>query len=194
MLVLDIIDAIHIFTRLLSPLMARLRSEGIRCLIYIDNFFLAAATKQLAREHSKRAFELFAWCGWTFNQAKSSGEPLQLVRFLGLNIDSRDLSYNIPEDKLREIKLKLKKLQSFGYHQVHVKQLAKVVGTLQSLRLATGPLIAVMTRSLYRTIVTADSWNSYVSMDVLSQNKVTWWYEHIRILNKYTIWLKKLRM
>ena len=48
---LGIIDATHIFIRLLAPLMAKLRSEGIRCLIYIDNFFLAAATKQLALKH-----------------------------------------------------------------------------------------------------------------------------------------------
>ena len=72
-------------------------------------------------------------CGWTFNQAKSSEEPLQLVRFLGLNIDSRDLSFNIPENKLREIRKMLGKLKNRGVHAVHVKQLAKAVGTLQSL-------------------------------------------------------------
>ena len=33
--------------------MARLRREGIRCLIYIDDFFLMAATKQLALDHSR---------------------------------------------------------------------------------------------------------------------------------------------
>ena len=132
-LVLGIIDANNIFTRLLAPLIAKLRSEGIRGLIYIDNLFLTAATKQLAHEHSKRAFELFAWCGWKFNQTKSSGEPLQVVRFLGLDIDSRDLSFNIPENKLREIRKMLGKLKNRGVHAVHVKQLAKAVGTLQSL-------------------------------------------------------------
>ena len=63
----------------------------------------------------------------------------------------------------------LGKLKNRGFHVVHVKQLAKAVGTLQSLRPATGPLIAIMTCSLYFTIATAASWNSYISMYALSQ-------------------------
>ena len=60
---LGIIDATNIFTRLLAPLIAKLRSEGIRGLIYIDDLLLTAATKQLAHNHSKRAFELFCVAG-----------------------------------------------------------------------------------------------------------------------------------
>ena len=145
-LVLGIIDATHIFTRLLSPILTRLRREGMRCLIYIDDLFLTAATKQLAIEHSKQAFVLFAKCGWTFNRS-------------GLNIDSKDLTFNIQDDKLNAISKKLKYLEKRDW--VHVKLLAKVVGTLQSLRLATGPLIAVKTRSLYYIIATAPSWSSH---------------------------------
>ena len=52
-------DAAHIFTRLLAPLMAQLRKEGIRCLIYINDFFLTAASKQLAMEQEQRVYELF---------------------------------------------------------------------------------------------------------------------------------------
>ena len=74
-------------------------------------------------------------CGWTFNQAKSSGKPAQVVRFLGLNINSWDLSFNIPEDKLKDIKKKQKWLMNLC--GVHMKQLAKLVGILQSL--ATSP-------------------------------------------------------
>ena len=47
---------------------------------------------QLAIQHANRASKLFAKCGWTFNKDKSSGAPRQVVKFLGLNIDSRSLN------------------------------------------------------------------------------------------------------
>ena len=60
-LVLGIINATHIFTRLPAPFIAWLRREGIRCLIYIDNFLSPAAIKQLAIQHGKREAEPMAF-------------------------------------------------------------------------------------------------------------------------------------
>ena len=68
-------DASQIFTRLLAPLVAQLCMEGIRCLIYIDNFFLMAVSKQLTLEQEKSVFKLFGKCSWVFNPAMRSGEP-----------------------------------------------------------------------------------------------------------------------
>ena len=69
------------------------------------------------------------------------------------------LSFSIPEDKLKKVRKMLCNLKHLtvvkarGSRQtrrkVHAKVLAKVLGTLQSLRLVTGPFTAVMTRALY---------------------------------------------
>ena len=53
-----------------------------------------------------------------------------------MEVDSRDLTFHIPADKLGKIKFKLglvKTQKAYG-----VRNLARVVGTLQSVRLATG--------------------------------------------------------
>ena len=142
-LLLGLRDAAHIFTCLLAPLVAQLRREGIRCLIYIDNFFLTAVSKQLALEQEKRVFELFGKCGWVFKPAKRLGEPSQVYKLLGLEVDSSDLTFNIPADKLEKTKSRLglvKMQKAWG-----VRDLARVVGTLQLVRLATGPIVSVMT-------------------------------------------------
>ena len=39
--------------------MAQLGKEGIGCLIYINDFFLTAASKQLAMEQEQRVYKLF---------------------------------------------------------------------------------------------------------------------------------------
>ena len=52
--------------------------------------------------------------------------------------------------------------------------LAKTLGTLQSLKLATGPLTAVMMRALYSTIASAFSWNCFVNLDQWSMDEVAW--------------------
>ena len=71
--------------------------------------------------------------------------------------------------------------------RVHVKELAKVLGTLQSLKLATGPLTAVMTRALYSSRASALSWNCFVKLDRSRIDKVEWWHKHIRSLDRYPI-------
>ena len=49
-----------------------------------------------------------------------------------------------------------------------VRQLASCVGKLQSLRLAIGPIVSIMCRSLYNTIKLAFSWNSSIKLDKFS--------------------------
>ena len=107
------------------------------------------------------------------------------------------MSFSIPEDKLRKVRKMLTSLNRITAvkvrgrrnetGRVHVKVLAKVLGTLQSLRLATGPLTAVMTRALYTSIASALSWDCYVRLDQFGRDEVEWWHKHIRSLDRYPI-------
>ena len=54
------------------------------------------------------------------------------------------------------VKARRRRYETLG---VYVKELAKVLGTLQGLKLATGPLTAVMMCALYSSIASARSWN-----------------------------------
>ena len=110
---------------------------------------------------------LFSKAGWVFKPGKRSGEPSQLCRFLGLVIDSRDLTFNIPEDKLESIQSKAGEMLKRKMNKVRI--IASFVGLLQSVRLATGPIVSVMTRSLYYAINNAKSWNSFVKLDDFQQ-------------------------
>ena len=103
--------------------------------------------------------DLFEEAGWVFKPSKSSGFPSQYVVFLGLGIDSRDMTFNIPDLKMTRVVHWAEELLHLD--RVSVKSLAGFVGLLQSLSRATGPIVSVMTRSLYREIAKARSWSSF---------------------------------
>ena len=74
-----------------------------------------------------------------------------------LEIDSRDMTFNISKDKLEKIRDNLEALRR-GMRRgkiVGIRKVAQVVGLLQSVRLATGPIVAIMTRSLYVEVAKA---------------------------------------
>ena len=145
-LVLGLRDANHIYTRINRPIVAALRREGIRGLLYIDDNLTAAQSKEKCLEAERRTYEVFQECGWVFKPSKRSGEPAQTCKFLGLIIDSRDLTFNIPDSKVQDIKALIAEIRA--RKRVKVKLVARLVGKLQAVRLATGPIVAVLTRSL----------------------------------------------
>ena len=54
-----------------------------------------------------------------------------------------------------------------------------MVGSLQSVRLATGPIVSVMTQSLYVAVAKDTSWSSFIKLDGLARSEVRWWLEEI---------------
>ena len=72
----------------------------------------------------------------------------QKVRCPNVGESNRDLTFNIPEEKIQNIKAVIGKVRGQG-KKVKVRLLAQLVGKLHAVRLATGPIVSVLTRSLY---------------------------------------------
>ena len=184
-LVLGVRDAVHIFTRIIAPIMGDLRKQGFRGQIYIDDLITAASTKKRAIEAEKKAKNLFEKCGWVFKEEKRSGEPSQEVKYLGLVIDSRDMTFNIHKEKQDTIISRIREIK--GRRKVKVKAVARVVGTLQSVGRATGPIVRIMTRSLYQEVSKAKTWSSFVTLGAAAEEELTWWEKNLKSVSKYPI-------
>ena len=98
----------------------------------------------------------------------------------------RDLTFSIPADKVTSIVALCRQL--LAQRHVRVKELAKVVGKLQAVRLATGPIVAIMTRSLYVTVDRAASWGSRVKLDALSRGELEWWIGNLHMVDRFPIY------
>ena len=82
--------------------------------------------------------------------------PSQSVKYLGIIINSVSMTFEIPKDKLEFILVEALFFLKTKFFPV--KRLASWVGKLQSLRLAIGPIVSIMCRSLYNIIIHPFLW------------------------------------
>ena len=184
-LCLGLRDAAHLFTRIIRPIMGELRRRGVRGLIYIDDNLTVAGSFRDCLKSEAEVVSVFAGCGWVFKPSKRSGDPSQCVRFLGLIVDSRDLTFSVPEDKLVRIVEDCGSLLRGKW--VKIRKVASVVGLIQSVRRATGPIVAVLTRSLNHAVQCAARWESWVRLDELARFELQWWKSNVRSVSRYPI-------
>ena len=163
-----------------------------------DDNLTVAGSLQSCLEWEQRMFHIFSRGGWLYKPSKRSGEPSQVCRYLGLIVDSRyktgcnvvfsvfrDLTFSIPADKVTGIVALCRQL--LGQRNVRVKELAKLAGMLQAVRLATGPIVAIMTRSMYVTVDRAANWGSRVKLDPLSRVELEWWVANLHKVDRFPI-------
>lgn len=68
--------------------------------------------------------------GVVINQEKSVMIPTQVIKFLGMEIDSNIMTISLPQEKVRKIKLKCQNI--YQRHHVSISELIKVLGHLSS--------------------------------------------------------------
>ena len=99
----------------------------------------------------------------------------------------RDLTFSIPADKDANIVALYKQLLSMDRSRVRVRELATLVNKLQAVRLATRPIVSIMTRSLYVTVDQAQTWISWVTLDPLSRFELEWWRKNLHMVDRFPI-------
>ena len=184
-LALGLRDAAHIFTKLIKPIMGELRRRGFRCSIYIDDKLTLHQDYFMCLQQEEQEKILFEEGGWVFKASKRSGNPAQQVVHLGLIIDSVKMVFAIPEEKKDKVKKLAKEM--LIRKRFKVKELASFVGLLQSLRLATGPIISVFCRSSYSCIAKAKSWFSDVRLSHEVKAELNWWLSNLEDVSSYPI-------
>ena len=127
-LFLGLKDAVWIFTKMLIPHKQYLRSFGIRCQIFIDDQRVMSSSFEKNKAEDKFAQETFSKAGWLVNHKKSSGEPKQSLKFLGLVNNTEEMRYYVPDDKCEDICKLISEILSAKRRRVHIKVLAKLLG------------------------------------------------------------------
>ena len=90
-----------VFTKTTKPVMAILRSLGLRMIIYIDDILLMAETKSQAQENTAGLVFCLENLGFIINQKKSVLDPGQGIEFLGFTVNSlADPAFGARRDKV----------------------------------------------------------------------------------------------
>ena len=114
------------FTKLLKPVVSFLREQGIKIVVYLDDFLILNECKVKLAQHVEMVKELLQSLGFVINLEKSMLVPDQLMEFLGLELDSRAMSKSLPESKRSSIVGLCKRLSKGDW--ASLRDLASLLG------------------------------------------------------------------
>ena len=114
------------FTRLMTPIIAHIRSLGIRIVIFLDDILILHQSPSVLQSIFKKIVTLLERLGFLINLNKCSQHPSQQPIFLGTLLNTVTMSLSLPKEKLDLIQQ--------GARQLHTKG----KGTLQELATLLG--------------------------------------------------------
>ena len=120
----------RLFTKLLKPVYAKLRSQGYVNSGFIDDSILCGDTYQLCCENIFHTEDLMSRVGFIVNLKKSVRIPTKRLVFLGNIIDSEQMKVFLPQNKTDQIVLECTQL--YYAKQAKIRELAHVIGLLVS--------------------------------------------------------------
>ena len=148
------------FTKLLKPVLSKLRCLGIVLAIYIDDGWVKGNTFEECMHNIMITMKLFSKLGFLLHLEKSVPLPSQQVSILGYDVDSVTMLVTLGDDKTMNAISLCKEALSGSL--MPIRFLAKVIGTLISLFPA-----CPWGRAHYRSLET-------IKLEALTRNRWNW--------------------
>ena len=119
------------FTKLLRPVVALLRQQGVKLHVYLDDWLIRADTLEQAKLHAQTSIRVLQFLGWIINYEKSDLTPSQDFQFIGKQFNTRQFTV-APLPKMRL------KVQSVHQHwmtdpNITARDLNRLLGMLVSM-------------------------------------------------------------
>ena len=109
-------------------MVAFLRKNGLRLVIYLDDILIAASSQSETRLEVERVRSLLEALGFVISDKKSSEEPSQWLEYIGLFFDSVKMRLILPDRK----RLDIFRLCKAALKEPHIARidLEKIIGNL----------------------------------------------------------------
>ena len=175
----------QVFTRVLKAALLPLRERGIRMVAYLDDICVMAETETQAQEHGAAVVSHLQSLGFIINTKKTCLIPMQCREFLGLVVNSTDMTLSVPAEKLRKIKREAS--QVLRAETWPLRKLAATIGLMNSVcrAMKNG---RIMTRALYadvrRTLYPDNHWTEKpVVISPEARAELEWWTKNLAQFN-----------
>ena len=171
----------RLFTKIMKPVVASLRSQGVRLIIYLDDILIIASSIETLNHHKTLAIDLLESLGFLINYKKSNLTPSQQIVFLGMLVDSASMQFILPPAKSVHIQKECRLL--LNTPSPTVRQLPRVLGLLESCRLAvwSAPLHYRQIQTLQIKVL--QRWSNYntpVDLTPAAKSDLVWWISALR--------------
>ena len=172
-----------VFTKTTRPVVAILRSLGLRLIIYIDDILIMATSPKVAREHTAGLIFLLENLGFIINHPKSLLTPTQEIQFLGFIISSNAMEIRLPGEKIKQIRQEARKILETPVPQALA--LSRLLGKLNHAAQAIPPaplfyrnLQLCLQRALERSVGGRD-YLTPTQLTPAASQELQWWQEHL---------------
>ena len=175
------------FTLIMKPVTGFLGALGILSVIYLDDLLLLCDSPHRLTEHTYLACHLLLGLGFIINTQKSVLEPCQNIEFLGLELNSKNMSIKLPERKMLDIKNLCRVMLSNPRISFH--QLASLIGKMHAASRAIIPA-PLYYRDLQLQLiegVNTQGWSGKITLNQESKENLNWWISQVQRWNLATI-------
>ncbi len=80
------------------------RSNGIRLVIFIEDILVMALSEKESIEQTAVMEQLLEYLGFQINKGKSCLKPQTHSMYLGIEVDSKTMTINVPKSKIGKLK------------------------------------------------------------------------------------------
>lgn len=178
------------FTKMMKPVFATLRGQGFISSYFIDDSLLLSLSAKDCVRNIEHTVSLMRSLGFTVHPEKSVFTPSQRIQYLGVVIDSTDMTVRLTLEKAKDIQL----ICSETLRQVSmtIRFLAKVIGKLVAACPAVkyGPLhFRHLEEDKKRALcASCGKYNGKVTLSSEAKQELMWWRDSVLVsFNDITI-------
>ena len=128
-------SAPRIFTKILRPVLGVLRAQGIRIVAYLDDLIILSRSRKTAKRDCSMVVKTLQELGFLINHKKSVLTPAKKMEFLGVLVNSKNMSLNVPKKKLKKFLREAKQVynRTNRHKPITLRKLAGLIGKLNSM-------------------------------------------------------------
>lgn len=176
-----------VFTKIQKALVKHWRAQGIKIFTYLDDGVGGGANYDSTKSISNTVKRDVEQSGFLWHPEKSVWEPSQHGEVLGFLVDLERGIFQVPEHRIQKLQRLLGLILKSS--QATAREMARVTGMVVSMGLALGPVARLWTRAMYRTIMEAPAWCTYVSLDEDVMREIVFWKHNFDSCHGQPIWL-----
>ena len=171
------------FTKLLRPVVSFLRKQGMRLIIYLDDILFLNQSEEGVEQDFLKAVRVLEACGFLVNFDKSIGKGTKIIEYLGLMVNSENLSLSLLSKKVEEIK----KLctEALRAHSVALRDIARILGNfawaIQAIPFAQAHLRAIQHLYIEHANRRNEDLRSQIVLDEASRQDLEWWKDNLEM-------------
>ena len=161
-----------------------MRRLNVRIIVFLDDMLLMASSIEEDASSQRHLIFILQNLGFLINVKKSLLNPSQTLLFLGVEVNSQEMTLSLPMEKKDKIIKQCKSLIEKQF--VSVRELTQIIGRLSSSAIAVLPAplqYRGMQRQQIRELSSRGSFDTMIKLSIQAKSELRWWIQNLH-LNK----------